>query len=69
MRYVAGAASLNFDERLSLLVDREPSWRDDRRRTRLLKQARLKYPRAAIEALDTRAGRSVDPSIRALPRC
>ena len=36
-----GAASLSFEERLSLLVDREASWRDDRRRTRLLKQARL----------------------------
>jgi len=28
-----GAASLSFEERLSLLVDREASWRDDRRRT------------------------------------
>ncbi|MFM0515502.1 ATP-binding protein, partial [Paraburkholderia sp. RL17-373-BIF-A] len=56
-----GAASLSFEERLSLLVDREASWRDDRRRTRLLKQARLKYPQAAIEDLDTRAGRGVDP--------
>ncbi len=55
-----GAASLSFEERLSLLVDREVSWRDDRRRTRLLKHARLKYPQAAIEDLDTRAGRGVD---------
>ncbi|WP_455285889.1 IS21-like element helper ATPase IstB [Cupriavidus necator] len=55
-----GAASLSFEERLSLLVDREASWRDDRRRTRLLKQARLKYPQAAIEDLDTRSGRGVD---------
>ncbi|WP_250498530.1 MULTISPECIES: ATP-binding protein, partial [unclassified Caballeronia] len=39
-----GTAALSFEERLSLLVDREASWRDDRRRTRLLKQARLKYP-------------------------
>lgn len=56
-----GAASLSFEERLSLLVDREASWRDDRRRTRLLKLAGLKYPQAAIEDLDTRAGRGVDP--------
>src|SRR3569832_2017791 len=56
-----GTAALSFEERLSLLVDREASWRDDRRRTRLLKQARLKYPQAVIEDLDTRAGRGVDP--------
>src|SRR5579864_9389225 len=56
-----GAASLSFEERLSLLVDREANWRDDRRRTRLLKQARLKYPQATIEDLDTRSGRGVDP--------
>jgi len=36
-----GAAALSFEERLSLLVDPEASRRDDRRRTRLLKQARL----------------------------
>nr|WP_244818707.1 ATP-binding protein [Caballeronia sp. Lep1P3] len=36
-----GTAALSFEERLSLLVDREASWRDDRRRTRLLKQAEI----------------------------
>jgi DNA replication protein DnaC len=56
-----GTAALSFEERLSLLVDREASWRDHRRRTRLLKQARLKYPQAAIEDLDKRAGRDMDP--------
>jgi IstB-like ATP binding protein len=56
-----GTTTLSFEERLSLLVDREASWRDDRRRTRLLKQARLKYPQASIEDLDTRAGRGIDP--------
>lgn len=55
-----GTATLSFEERLSLLVDREASWRDDRRRTRLLKQARLKYPQAAIEDLDDHAGRGID---------
>jgi hypothetical protein len=55
-----GAANLSFEERLSLLVDRETHWRDDRRRTRLLKLARLKYPQAAIEDLDTRSGRGID---------
>ncbi|MGF6963298.1 DNA replication protein DnaC [Paraburkholderia sp. WC7.3g] len=55
-----GSAKLSFEERLSLLVDRETHWRDDRRRTRLLKHARLKYPQALIEDLDTRSGRGID---------
>jgi hypothetical protein len=42
--------TLSFKERLSLLVDPEASWRDDRRRTRLLKQAHLKYPQAALQS-------------------
>jgi hypothetical protein len=53
-----GAAGLSFEERLSLLVYREACWRDERRRTRLLKLARLKYPQTAIEDLETRAGRT-----------
>lgn len=58
----AGGAthSLSFEERLALLVERELHQRDDKRRERLLKEARLKYPQAAIEDLDGRAGRGVD---------
>jgi hypothetical protein len=37
----AAAASLGFEERLTLLVQREVAWRDDRRVARLLKAARL----------------------------
>jgi len=56
-----GAAhSLSFEERLALLVERELHQRDDKRRERLLKEARLKYPQAAIEDLDGRAGRGID---------
>lgn len=55
-----GTTSLSFEERMSLLVDRETHWRDDRRRARLLKNAHLKYPQAAIEDLDTRSGRGID---------
>lgn len=45
----AGGAthSLSFEERLALLVERELHQRDDKRRERLLKEARLKYPQAA----------------------
>jgi len=51
---------LTFEERLALLVDREVHARGDRRQTRLLQKARLKYPRAAIEDVDNRAGRGID---------
>jgi DNA replication protein DnaC len=43
-----------------LLVDREVHTRADRRQTRLLQKAQLKYLRAAIEDIDSRAGRGID---------
>jgi DNA replication protein DnaC len=52
--------AMSFEERLALLVDREILARDQRRYTRLLQKARLKYPNAAIEDLDTRPGRGMD---------
>jgi DNA replication protein DnaC len=56
----AGMTGISFEERLSLLVDREVHWRNDKRQARLLKLAHLKYPQAAIEDIDTRAGRGLD---------
>ena len=53
-------SALSFEERLGLLVEREVASRDDRRRTRLLSLARLKYPQATIEDVDTRPGRGVE---------
>ena len=58
----APAAALSFEERLALLVDREVHHRDDKRRAALLKRAHLKYPQAAIEDVDGRAGRGFDRS-------
>ena len=52
--------TLAFEERFGLLVDRESAWRDTRRLERLLKQARLKFPGACLEDLDTRAVRGLD---------
>jgi DNA replication protein DnaC len=46
------ALTLSFEERLALLVDREVHSRQDRKRTRLLQKAQLKYPDASIEAAD-----------------
>jgi len=54
------ASSLAFEERFGLLVDRELAWRDTRRLERLLKQAKLKYPDACIEDVDTRSARGLD---------
>ena len=50
----SGITAMSFEERLSLLVDREVHGRQDRRCARLLKLAKLKYPHAAIEDLDSR---------------
>jgi len=55
------ATGLAFEDRFGLLVDRELAWRDTRRLERLLKQAKLKYPDACIEDLDTRSARGLDP--------
>ena len=57
------ASALGFDERLSLLVQREVAWRDDRRLARLLKAAKLKVSSACIEEIDWRASRSLDRSL------
>ena len=54
------AAELGFDDRLTLLVQREIAWRDDRRVAKLLKAAKLKVSAACIEDINWRASRSLD---------
>jgi DNA replication protein DnaC len=54
------STSLPFEERISLLVDREISWRDSKRLDRLLKAAKLKFPQACVEDIDYRPGRTLD---------
>ena len=54
------AAGLSFDERLTLLVQREVAWREDRRVQRLLKAAKLKVSSACIEDINWRASRALD---------
>lgn len=56
----SGMAAMSFEERLALLVDREVHGRQDRRCARLLKSAKLKYPQAAIEDLDSRSTRGIE---------
>jgi DNA replication protein DnaC len=57
------AMALGFDERFTLVVQREMAWRDDRRVTRLLKAARLKVSAACVEDIDWRASRALDRSL------
>lgn len=57
------AAELGFDERLTLLVQREIDWRDNRRVARLLKAAKLKVSAACIEDINWRASRGLDRSL------
>lgn len=56
----SAAAELGFDDRLSLLVQREVDWRDDKRLARLLKAARLKVSSACIEDIIWRDSRNLD---------
>ena len=57
------ATALGFDERLTLLVQREVAWRDDRRVERLLKAAKLKVSAACVEDINWRASRSLDRAL------
>lgn len=53
------AQDLSFEERLGLLIDRELTYRDNRRLQRLLQLAQLKQ-RACLEDLDLRSRRGLD---------
>lgn len=57
------ASALGFDERFSLLVQREVAWRDERRVERLLKAAKLKVNSACVEDINWRASRALDRSL------
>lgn len=60
---------LSFDERFSLLVDREATYRENRRLTRLLQLARLKQA-ACVEDIDYKHRRGLDRAqVAALAAC
>lgn len=60
---------LSFDERLALLVDREATYREDRRLRRLLRLARFKQA-ACVEDIDYKHRRGLDRSqMAALVTC
>lgn len=53
---------LNFEERFAMIVDRQWSFKEDRRMNRLLKTARLRDS-ACIENIDFRTPRALDRSL------
>ena len=55
-------SELSFHERFALLVDRQCSWKEDRRMRRLLSNAKLKI-NGCIEDIDYRAARGLDKSM------
>jgi len=59
----AAVASLSFDDRFSLLVDREQTWRENRRLTRLLREAKLKSSQVCVEDIRYGGGRKLDKSL------
>jgi DNA replication protein DnaC len=56
---------LSFEERISLLVDRETLDRTNRRVTDLLRKARLRQPTACIEDIDYQQSRGLDKNYMA----
>jgi DNA replication protein DnaC len=62
--------ALGFDERLGMLVDAEWMHRENKRITRLLRDAKMRLAEACVEAIDYPAKRELDKAvIRQLQTC
>lgn len=61
----AATMDLPFDERFAMLVDRKHAWRENRRVTRLLREAKLKSSQACIEDVRYGGGRKLDKTLMA----
>ena len=57
------AATLSFEERIAFIIDREIAFRDSKRLTRLLKQAKLRVGSACLEDVDYRPGRGIEKKL------
>lgn len=55
--------ALSFDERLALLVNDEVLHRENKRMTKIMREAKLKFANACIEDVDTAPGRGLDRAI------
>jgi DNA replication protein DnaC len=65
-----GMTKLAFDERFALLVDAEWMHRENKRLSRVLKEAKLKLAEASVEDIDYSARRELDKSVvRQLASC
>lgn len=54
---------LSFEERVSMLVDREETHRDNRRLSNLLRCARFRYPAACVEDMDLKSNRGISRDV------
>jgi DNA replication protein DnaC len=62
--------TLSFEERFAMLLDRERNHRDTKRITRLMSNAKFKFPHACIEDINYRTDRSLDQrQIASLASC
>lgn len=57
------ANGLSFDERLALLVDAEYAWRQNKRLSRYLQEAKLRHSQACVEDIDYSPKRNLDKSV------
>lgn len=57
------AQTLAFEDRFAVLLEREIAHRNSERLKRLLTNAKLKYPQAALEDIDTRTQRGLDAKL------
>jgi DNA replication protein DnaC len=57
---VPAVQALSFEERIALIVDRERLYRDNQRRSRLMRGAHLKVSEASIEDISYKAARGLD---------
>jgi DNA replication protein DnaC len=59
---VPSLGNLSFEERFGLLVDRQWTWKEDRKMKRLLEEAKLKI-NACMEDIDYKSPRGIDRSV------
>ncbi len=55
--------ALPSDERIAMLVDEEVNYRENRRLSRILRDAKLKFPAACVESIDYSTRRNLDRSL------
>ncbi len=58
-----GTSKLSFDERFALLVDAEELYRENRRLTRYMREAKLRISNACIEDVDYAAARNLERAV------